>query len=58
MLEGEEEGNIFYVAKNLADKVLGEGKYEVLEEMTGKDLEYVPYEPPFKRLYMEKTLIM
>ena len=47
MLEGEEEGNIFYVAKNLADKVLGEGKYEVLEEMTGKDLEYVPYEPPF-----------
>lgn len=45
MLEGKEEGNIFYVAKNLADKILGEGKYEVLEEMTGKDLEYIEYEP-------------
>ena len=29
MLEGDEEGNVFYVAKNLADRVLGEGKYEV-----------------------------
>ncbi|HKM29119.1 MAG TPA: isoleucine--tRNA ligase, partial [Anaerovoracaceae bacterium] len=44
MLEGDEEGNVFYVAKVLADKVLGEGKYEVLEEMKGKDLEYIEYE--------------
>lgn len=44
MLEGDEEGNLFYVAKNLADKVLGEGKYEIVEEMKGKDLEYVEYE--------------
>lgn len=44
MTEGEEEGNIFYVAKALADKTLGEGKYQVLEEMKGKDLEYMDYE--------------
>ena len=44
MLEGDDEGNIFYVAKLLADKVLGAGKYEVLEEMKGKDLEYIEYE--------------
>ena len=44
MLEGDEEGNIFYVAKGLADKTLGEGKYEILEEMKGKDLEYIEYE--------------
>lgn len=44
MTEGTEEGNVFYVAKNLADKVLGAGKYSVLEEMKGKDLEYLEYE--------------
>lgn len=44
MTEGEEEGNIFYVAKALADKTLGEGKYQVLEEMKGKALEYMDYE--------------
>ncbi len=38
MLEGSEEGNVFYVAKALADKNLGEGKYEILEEMKGKGL--------------------
>ena len=44
MTEGDEEGNVFYVAKLLANKVLGEGKYEVLAEMKGKDLEYMEYE--------------
>jgi len=44
MLKGDEEGNIFYVAKELADKVLGENAYEVLEEMKGKDLEGIRYE--------------
>ena len=34
---------IYYLSKKLAPKVLGED-YEVLEEMTGKDLEYVEYE--------------
>lgn len=44
MLEGDEKGNIFYVAKALADKNLGEGKYRILDEMKGKDLEYTEYE--------------
>ena len=44
MLEGEDEGNLFYIAKALADKVLGEGTYEIVEEMKGSDLEYVEYE--------------
>lgn len=44
MLEGDEKGNVFYVAKALADKVLGEGKYEIIDEMKGRDLEYVEYE--------------
>ena len=35
---------IYYVSKPLANKVLGEGTYEVLETMKGKDLEYVEYE--------------
>ena len=44
MKEGDEAGNIFYVAKHLADKVLGEGTYEILSEMKGKDMEYMEYE--------------
>ncbi len=44
MKEGDEAGNIFYVAKELAEKVLGEGKYEILEEMKGSELEYMEYE--------------
>ena len=44
MTAGDEEGNVFYVAKVLADKVLGAGNYEVMDEMKGKELEYVEYE--------------
>ena len=44
MTAGDEEGKVFYVAKVLADKVLGADNYEVLEEMKGKALEYVEYE--------------
>ncbi len=44
MIEGDEAGNYFYVAKNLADKVLGGGKYEIIEEMKGTALEYLEYE--------------
>ena len=45
MLEGaNEEGKVFYVAKALANKVLGEGKYEILAEMKGNELEYIEYE--------------
>ncbi|MDD6154890.1 MAG: isoleucine--tRNA ligase [Eubacteriales bacterium] len=42
--EGDDQGNIFYLAKALADKVLGEENYEILDEMKGKDLEYQEYE--------------
>ena len=45
MAEGSEEGNIFILAKKLADKVLGAGKYEIVEEMKGSELEYQEYEP-------------
>lgn len=38
-----ENNEVFYIEKNLAPKVLGK-EYEVLAEMTGKDLEYMEYE--------------
>ena len=44
MTAGDDKGNVFYLAKALADKILGESNYEVLEEMKGKDLEYMEYE--------------
>ena len=48
------DGYTYYIAKALADKVLGslaeEGKaaYEVLETYVGKELEYKEYEPLYK----------
>lgn len=39
-----EDGNTYYMEKNLANSVMGEDKYEILEEMKGKDLEYMEYE--------------
>ncbi|MBQ3528348.1 MAG: isoleucine--tRNA ligase [Clostridia bacterium] len=38
----------YYLAAALADTVLGEGQYEVLETMKGQDLEYREYEPLFR----------
>ena len=38
------DGEVYYVCQDLANKVLGEGTYEVLETMKGKDLEYMEYE--------------
>ena len=43
-LKVEQDGVIYYVSKELADQVLGEDKYTVLEELKGKDLEYIEYE--------------
>ncbi len=37
------KGEIYYVSKTLADRVFEE-KYEIIEEMKGKDLEYIEYE--------------
>ncbi len=37
----------FILAKALADKVLGEGEYEIVSECSGADLENLEYEPLF-----------
>ncbi len=42
-----EDGTVYYLAAALADAVLGEGTYTVLESYVGKDLEYKEYEPLF-----------
>lgn len=42
-IRAKSQGNLFYVAKNLANKVLGDD-YEIVETMPGKDLEYIEYE--------------
>lgn len=39
-----EAGKVLYLAKALADKVLGIGNYDILEEMKGTALEYMEYE--------------
>lgn len=43
-VRAEKEGSIYYVAKALADDVLGADSYTVLEEMKGRDLERLEYE--------------
>lgn len=40
----DEFGKVFYVGKALADKVLSGLEYEILENMLGKDMEYMQYE--------------
>ena len=48
------DGYTYYMAKELLDKVLsplakeGEPAYEILEEMSGRELEYREYEPLFE----------
>ncbi|MDR0874822.1 MAG: class I tRNA ligase family protein, partial [Clostridiales Family XIII bacterium] len=46
-------GRIVYIAKALADKVLGEGGYETLNEVRGRDMEHMEYEQlmPFVDVY-------
>ena len=43
----KEDGRVYYIAQALADKVLGEDAYNVLENYKGTDLEYKAYEPLF-----------
>ncbi|MBS4534059.1 isoleucine--tRNA ligase [Clostridium sp. D2Q-14] len=38
------EGEVLYVAEELADQVFGDREYEVIEKLTGKDMEYMEYE--------------
>jgi len=49
----DSEGKIYWCAKGLADKVLGAGKYEIIEEVKGSALEGVFYEQlmPFVDVY-------
>lgn len=44
MLSGKDEGKIFILASDLAEKVLGEKNYEVLDVKKGKEYEYEKYE--------------
>ena len=48
------DGNIYYVAKPLAKQVFKDDEYEILEEMLGKDLEYIEYEQLLKFLEVDK----
>ncbi len=44
-VKAEQNGEFFYLAKNLADKVLSvNGEYRIVSECKGKDLEYREYE--------------
>ena len=49
----KQNDEIYYVGKVLADKVLGED-YQVLEEIVGKDLEYIEYEQLIPFLKVDK----
>ncbi len=43
MLSGNGEGEVYYLAKAALERVIKD-EYEILEEMKGKDLEYIEYE--------------
>lgn len=54
-LKVQQEGTVYYVAKALADKVLGaNGEYTVIETVKGKDLEHVEYEQLMPFLEVDK----
>lgn len=48
-----ENDEVYYLEKNLAPRVLGK-EYEILEEMKGKDLEYMEYEQLMPFVQAEK----
>ena len=44
-IKAEQNGEYFYLAKDLAEKILSpNGSYKIIEEMKGKDLEWMEYE--------------
>lgn len=49
----KENDEVYYLEKNLAPRVLGK-EYEVLEEMKGRDLEYMEYEQLMPFVQAEK----
>jgi len=42
-IKAEQDGSVYYLAKALADTVLGADSYKILAEMKGKELEYLEY---------------
>ncbi len=44
MTSGENNGEVYYLAKERLESVLGDNSYDVIEEMKGRDLEHVEYE--------------
>lgn len=52
-IKAKSQGNVFILAKALANKLLGED-YEILGECKGKDLEYVEYEQLMPFLHPNK----
>lgn len=49
----EEKGKIYYISKLLVDKVIKE-EYEVLEQMKGKDMEFMEYEQLMPYVQVDK----
>ncbi|HVI39480.1 MAG TPA: class I tRNA ligase family protein, partial [Anaerovoracaceae bacterium] len=43
-IKAEQDGTVYYLAKALADKVMGADSYKILAEMKGKELEYLEYQ--------------
>ena len=56
MTAGNNEGEVYYLAAAAADRVLGEGNYEVLAEMKGKELEFDEYERLIPGAELNKNL--
>ncbi|MFD0960289.1 isoleucine--tRNA ligase [Paenibacillus chungangensis] len=56
-VRARKDGEVYIVAKNLAEDVLKEG-YEILSVLTGKELVGQAYEPPFRYVPIEKGHIV
>ena len=44
MTSGENAGDVYYLAEELMERVLGDDSYEVLEKMKGSQMEHMEYE--------------
>lgn len=53
-IKAEQEGKVYYLAKALADKVLGAESYQILAEMQGKELEHIEYEQLMPFIQVDK----
>ncbi|MGI8651042.1 MAG: isoleucine--tRNA ligase, partial [Rubrobacter sp.] len=54
-LNGENDGEKLILAKELMDRVLGEGDYVVVDEVQGSELASLRYERPFGYVPVEET---